>query len=55
MPDRPLGEPSYLLVMASGEEAIRTYAHSGSGSFALVPSAQTGLAASGTRRSLHRR
>jgi Flp pilus assembly protein TadD len=41
------GEPSYLLVMASGEVAIRTYAKSGSGSFALVPSAQTGLAASG--------
>ena len=41
------GEPSYLLVMASGEMAIRTYAKSGSGSFALVPSAQTGLAASG--------
>ncbi len=39
---------SYLLVMASGEDAIRTYAQSGSGSFALVPSAQTGLVASGT-------
>jgi Flp pilus assembly protein TadD len=42
------GEPSYLLVMASGEDAVRTYAHSGGGSFALVPSTQTGLAASGT-------
>src|SRR5580704_10442756 len=44
----PAGEHAYLLVMASGEEAIRTYAQSGSGSFALVPSAQTGLVASGT-------
>ena len=34
--------------MASGADAIRTYAQSGSGSFALVPSAQTGLVASGT-------
>jgi Flp pilus assembly protein TadD len=44
----PLGEPAYLLVMASGKEAIQTYAQSGSGSFAAVPSAQTGLLASGT-------
>ncbi len=44
----PAGEQSYLLVMASGQDAIRTYAKSGSGSFALVPSAQTGLVASGT-------
>ena len=44
----PAGEHSYLLVMGSGEEAIRTYAQSGSGTFALVPSAQTGLVASGT-------
>jgi tetratricopeptide (TPR) repeat protein len=43
----PAGEQSYLLVMASGQDAIRTYAKSGSGSFALVPSAQTGLVASG--------
>jgi Flp pilus assembly protein TadD len=41
------GESSYLLVMASGTDAIRTYAKSGPGSFALVPSAQTGLVASG--------
>jgi tetratricopeptide (TPR) repeat protein len=39
---------THLLLMASGEDAIRTYAQSGSGSFALVSSAQTGLAASGT-------
>ena len=44
----PAGEQSYLLVMASGQDAIRAYAKSGSGSFALVPSAQTGLVASGT-------
>ena len=44
----PAGEHSYLLVMASGEDAIRTYAQSGTGSFVLVPSAQTGLVASGT-------
>src|ERR1700733_9369596 len=44
----PAGEHSYLLVMGSGEEAIRTYAQSGNGSFVLVPSAQTGLVASGT-------
>jgi tetratricopeptide (TPR) repeat protein len=44
----PAGEQSYLLVMASGQDAIRTYAKSGSGSFALVPSTQTGLVASGT-------
>src|ERR1700722_2970898 len=44
----PAGEQSYLLVMASGPDAIRTYAKSGSGSFALVPSTQTGLVASGT-------
>jgi tetratricopeptide (TPR) repeat protein len=44
----PAGEHSYLLVMASGADAIRTYAQSGSGSFTLVPSAQTGLVASGT-------
>src|SRR6202041_2152938 len=37
------GETSYLLVMASGTDAIRTYAKSGPGSFALVPTAQTGL------------
>jgi tetratricopeptide (TPR) repeat protein len=44
----PAGEQSYLLVMASGQDAIRTYAKSGSGSFTLVPSSQTGLVASGT-------
>ena len=44
----PAGEHSYLLVMASGPDAIRTYAKSGSGSFTLVPSSQTGLVASGT-------
>ncbi len=44
----PAGEHSYLLVMTAGTEAIRTYAQSGSGSFALVPSAPTGMAASGT-------
>ena len=44
----PAGEHPYLLVMASGDEAIRTYAQSGGGSFSLVPSAQTGLVASGT-------
>ena len=44
----PTGEPSYLLVMASGQDAIRTYAKSGNGSYTLVPSAQTGLVASGT-------
>jgi hypothetical protein len=44
----PAGEQSYLLVMASGQDAIRTYAKSGSGSFTLVPSAQTGLVANGT-------
>ncbi len=44
----PAGEQSYLLVMASGPDAIRTYAKSGSGSFTLVPSAQIGLVASGT-------
>ncbi len=44
----PAGEQTYLLVMASGQDAIRTYAKSGSGSFTLTPSAQTGLAASGT-------
>jgi tetratricopeptide (TPR) repeat protein len=44
----PAGEHSFLLVMATGAEAIRTYAQSGSGSFALVPSTQTGLVASGT-------
>ncbi len=44
----PAGEHAYLLVMTSGEDAIRTYAQSGSGSFALVPSAQTGLVAGGT-------
>ncbi len=44
----PAGEQSYLLVMASGPDAIRTYAKSGSGSFTLVPSSQTGLVASGT-------
>ena len=44
----PAGEHSYLLVMASGEDAIRTYAQAGGGSFVLVPSAQTGLVASGT-------
>jgi tetratricopeptide (TPR) repeat protein len=44
----PAGEQSFLLLMASGEDAIRTYAKSGSGSFALVPRAQTGLVASGT-------
>ena len=44
----PAGEQSYLLVMASGQDAIRTYAKSGNGSYTLVPSAQTGLVASGT-------
>jgi hypothetical protein len=44
----PAGEQSYLLLMTSGKDAIRTYAKSGGGSFALVPSAQTGLVASGT-------
>src|SRR6202453_1056614 len=44
----PAGEQSYLLVMASGQDAIRTYAKSGSGTFSLVLSAQTGLVASGT-------
>jgi tetratricopeptide (TPR) repeat protein len=44
----PAGEQTYLLVMASGQDAIRTYAKSGSGSFTLTPSAQTGLVASGT-------
>jgi Flp pilus assembly protein TadD len=44
----PTGEQSYLLVMASGQDAIRTYTKSGSGSFTLVPSTQTGLVASGT-------
>jgi tetratricopeptide (TPR) repeat protein len=44
----PAGEQSYLLVMASGQDAIRTYAKSGSGSFTLMPGAQTGLVASGT-------
>src|SRR5580658_7571643 len=43
----PAGEHAYLLVMGSGPDAIRTYAQSG-GSFNLVPSAQTGLVASGT-------
>src|SRR5277367_6132478 len=38
----PAGEHSYLLVTASGEDAIRTYAQSEGGSFVLVPSAQTG-------------
>src|SRR5262249_5199107 len=41
-------EQSYLLLMASGQDAIRTYAKRGSGGFALVPSAETGLAAGGT-------
>jgi tetratricopeptide (TPR) repeat protein len=44
----PAGGHSYLLVMASGEEAIRTYEYSASGSFVLLAGAQTGLAASGT-------
>jgi tetratricopeptide (TPR) repeat protein len=44
----PADGHAYLLVMASGDQAIRTYARSGSGSFALVPAAQNGLAASGT-------
>jgi Flp pilus assembly protein TadD len=43
----PDGEHSFLLVMTSGTDAIRTYTRSGSGGFALVPSAQTGLVASG--------
>jgi tetratricopeptide (TPR) repeat protein len=43
----PAGDHSYLLVMGSGAEAIRAYARSGAGSFVLVPSAQTGLVASG--------
>ena len=44
----PAGEQSYLLIMASGPDAIRTFAKSGSESFAPAPSAQTGLVASGT-------
>ncbi len=43
----PAGDQSYLLVMASGQDAIRAYAKSGSGSFTLMPSSQTGLVASG--------
>ena len=42
------GEPSYLLMMAEGADAIQTYANSSSGSFTLVPGAQTGLVARGT-------
>ena len=42
------GEPSYLLMMAEGDEAIQTYTQTGSGGFTLTPSAQTGLAARGT-------
>ena len=44
----PAGQQSYLLVMASGPDAIRTFVKPGSGSFELVSSAQTGLVASGT-------
>jgi tetratricopeptide (TPR) repeat protein len=44
----PAGEHAYLLVMGSGDDAIQTYAQSGRGSFTLLPSAQTGLKASGT-------
>ncbi len=40
------GEPSYLLMMGAGDDAIQTY--SVNGSFTPVPSAQTGLAANGT-------
>jgi tetratricopeptide (TPR) repeat protein len=43
----PADEHAYLVVMGSGPDAIRTYAQSGA-SFALVPSDQTGLVASGT-------
>jgi tetratricopeptide (TPR) repeat protein len=43
----PAGDHSYLLVMGSGAEAIQAYARSGAGSFVRVPSAQTGLVASG--------
>jgi tetratricopeptide (TPR) repeat protein len=39
------GDPSYLLMMGSGEDAIQSYV--GNGSFTLIPSAQTGLAAHG--------
>jgi hypothetical protein len=41
------GEHAYLLMMASGDEAIRTYAESAGGNFTLVPNAQTGLTAKG--------
>jgi Flp pilus assembly protein TadD len=41
------GKLSYLLVMSTGNEAIRTYALSKGGSFTLVPSGETGLAAAG--------
>jgi tetratricopeptide (TPR) repeat protein len=44
----PAGEHAYLLVMGSGDDAIQTYTQSGSGSFTLLPSAQSGLKASGT-------
>ena len=42
------GQPSSLLMMASGEDAIQTYAASASGTFERVPGTQTGLAAKGT-------
>ena len=41
------GEHAYLLVMTSGADAIAAYAQTDAGSFALVPSAQTGLRAGG--------
>jgi tetratricopeptide (TPR) repeat protein len=41
------GDHPLLLVMSSGQEAIQAYAQAGDGSFALVPSAQSGLVAHG--------
>ena len=43
----PAGSPALLLLMTSGDEAIQTYAQSGTG-FTSVPNAQSGLVASGT-------
>ncbi len=43
----PVGEHPYLLLMGSGKDAIQTYLQSDTGSFVAVPSAQTGLVASG--------
>jgi Flp pilus assembly protein TadD len=39
------GDPSYLLMMGAGDDAIQTY--SGGASFTLMPSSQTGLVAHG--------